>query len=299
VKDLIIGLATNYDWPVVEPFAVSLVRSGYAGDKVLFVRDLTDAAKKNLQALGFGLVEVSEPMDKYNACVVRFLLIHRYLAEHPGYRFVICSDVRDVIFQSDPTVWLACNIGDSKLVAASEQITHHDQVGNADWVRQGFKEVESWMLSKLVYCSGFISGEAEYMSDLSLGIYLAARYMTHILNIGADQPVFNTIMHQRPYADVTLVPKLSDHYCINLHNLSLTSHRPRMTERPDIAPFDTHGESMVGTLALMWNYGIPNLDRFAVLHQYDRILPLRLQLQKEYSLASVTKRSLHVRPTQF
>jgi len=299
MKDLVIGLAAGYDWATIEPFAVSLVRSGYVGAKVLFVRDITSEARDHLLDLGFQLMYVSMPPDPRDVCVARFLFIHNYLEEHPGYRFVICSDVRDVIFQSDPTVWLACNIGGFKLVAASEQITHRDQTGNATWVAQGFQEVASWMLPKMVYCSGFISGRAEYVADLSLGIYLAARHLPADMNVGVDQPTYNSIVHQKPYADVTLVPTLSDHYCINLHNMANTSCRRRMTEIPDIAPFDNYGEPMMLNRSLMWNYGIPNLDCFAVLHQYDRIPQLKAQIQREYCLANLDKPTLRILPTKF
>ncbi len=306
MKDLVIGLAVGYDWDKVEPFAVSLVRSGYYGDKVLFVKDISETARKNLAALGFKLIEVptfeySDPLlptRKHFWYVARFLMIHDYLERHPNYRFVCCADVRDVVFQGNPSTWLERNIGEFKLVAASEHTLHKDQVGNFKWIMEGFKEVQNWMLSKTIYCSGFISGRADYIADLSLGIYLAARHLTETM-WGVDQPVFNTIMHQKPYADVTRVPALGDHYCINLVNHSITSQGQKLLDRPSITPLDTYGEPMVRNISLMWNYGLPNLDRFMALHQYDRIPPLAAILRKEYCLANLDKAPLRFDLTGF
>lgn len=294
MNDLVIGLAANYHWAAIEPFAVSLVRSGFSGAKVLFVKDLKGSARENLLALGFELLDIPNleysdpemPCGRYFPYVGRFLLIHKYLEEHPGFRFAICADTRDVVFQGNPSTWLEKNIGASKLVAASEYILHRDQPGNVTWMNQAFKEIASRMLPQPIYCSGFISGRAEYVSDIALGIYLAGRHLTKSV-WGSDQPVYNFIMHQKAYADVTLVPAMRDHYCINLVNMALTEERSRMTDRPDITPFQTYGAPPPQNLSLLWNYGIPDLSRFTVLHQYDRIVPLAEELRKEYCLANV------------
>lgn len=283
MKDLLIGLATDYDWPDVEPFAVSLVRSGFAGDKVLLAHNLTDLAIKNLTELGFELIvipplEYSDPAlprGKYFAMVGRFLVIHKYLEEHPWYRFVFCTDVRDVVFQHDPAVWAEKNIGDKKLIAASEHIRHKNQPHNAAWLRNGFQEVQKYLLDDEVYCAGFISGVAEWVSDLCLGIYLAGRHLSGSI-WGVDQPVYNFLMHQRAMRDITIVPHLHYHgYCINLAVVACDS--ARMTQTIRIAEDG-------GTIA-------QDLNRYCVVHQYDRIPELAQFFQKEYTLDSLHQKS--------
>lgn len=307
MTDLVIGLAANYDWAAIEPFACSLVRSGFQGDKVLFVKDLKPEAMANLHALGFKLIDIpfiefsdpQMPCGRYFPYVGRFLLIHKYLEQHPEYRFVICSDTRDVIFQSDPVKWLeqSLRLGD-RLVAAPEYILHRDQPGNMLWINQAFKEVESWMTPQMVYCSGFISGYAQYVSDLVIGIYLAGRHLSGSV-WGADQPVYNTIMHQRAYADITLVPRMADHYCLNLVNLAMTNERQKLLDTPDITPFQTYGQPFVENISLLWNSGIPDLGAFAVLHQYDRIAPLAAELRKQYTIQSIYNYPVRFSPTRF
>ena len=306
MTDLCIGLAANYDWPAIEPFATSLARSGYAGKKVLLVKDISPLARQNLAALGFDLVEIpviefsnpSQPLGRYFPYVGRFLLIHKYLESHFGYRFVICCDTRDVIFQGNPSKWLEKNIGDAGLVAAPEYLLHRDQSGNVDWVNKGFKEISSWMLPKMIYCSGVIAGRAQYISDVSMGIYLLGRDLSDRL-WGADQPVYNTLMHQKAYQDITLVPKMSDHWCVNLVALSNSDDREKMLDWPEVAPFDTHGQGWVENLSILWNSGIPDLSRFTILHQYDRIRPFAEVLRNEYCLANLNRPPLRFEVSTF
>lgn len=290
--DLVIGLAAGYDWRDIEPYAVSLARSGYTGKKVLLAQKLTQRACDNLNALGFELlafpnIDFSHPeMTKggFFAYVGRFLLIHRYLHDHPNYRFVICADTRDVIFQSDPVVWLEKNIGSAGLVAASEYIRHGDQEGNTEWVRHDFQEVAPWLMSQTVYCSGLISGRAEYVSGLAAAIYLLGRTISGE-TWGADQPSYNVTMHQKAYADATIVPAFSDFYCINLCVVAFEAYRKMLLDSP---PPLWDGSSISDGVnpANMWDYTLDDLRNFAILHQYDRMGRLAQEIREKYSLPS-------------
>lgn len=272
MRDLIIGMATKYDWEQLEPFVLSIMRSGFDGDKVLFVRDNPKETLDRLLDLGFTLLQLSpraENEPKYFPYVQRFLLIHQFLVQHP-YRYVFCADTRDLVFQHNPTTWVEEHIGESKLIVAPEYIAHKDQAGNMAWLHQGFAEVESWMAPRPIFCSGLISGQAAYVRDLSLAIYLMARHLSEHM-WGSDQPVFNFIMQQKAYSDITLVPAMKDHWAVNCCVLSSTSNRRAMFDAPPPRPFVTD-----------WNYGIPDLSEFTIVHQYDRIPPLQEIIQKRY-----------------
>lgn len=238
-QDLIIGFAAKFNWAALEPYAVSLVRSGFKGKKVLFAQALTADAADKLRDLGFELLPIpvfdySDPeitKGGYFAYVARFLLIHRYLYDNPDFRFVVCADTRDVVFQKDPMMWLEQNIGDAGLVAASEHIYHWAQKGNTQWIQKDFKEVDAAIMSQLVYCSGLISGRADYVRDLTMGIYLMGRAISGT-TWGADQPSYNAIMHQKAYADITLVPTMSDAYCLHLVVVAFEEYRKMLVDAP-------------------------------------------------------------------
>ena len=57
IHDCIIGVAKGYGWEQIRPYAVSLATSGFRGRKVLFVCDVTDAARTALHRLGFETVD--------------------------------------------------------------------------------------------------------------------------------------------------------------------------------------------------------------------------------------------------
>ena len=290
MTDLVIGFAANFTWADLEPFAVSLVRSGFTGKKVLFAQRLTEEAATNLRKLDFELIplpvlEYSDPeitKGGYFAYVARFLLIHRYLYDNPDYRFVVCADTRDVIFQHDPMVWIDQNIGDKGLVAASEHIYHWAQKGNTDWVMKNFKEVDSWMMSQLVYCSGVISGRAEYIRDLAMSIYLMGRALSGN-TWGADQPSYNSIIHQKAYADATLVPSMSDAYCLHLVVVAFEEYRKMMTDAPPPVQFGTCSSDGINP-PNMWDYDLRDLRQFSIIHQFDRMPKLLAQIRAKYRL---------------
>jgi len=292
--DLVIGFAANFDWAALEPFAVSLIRSGYTGKKILFAQRLTADAAEKLRGLGFELLpipvlEYSDPeitKGGYFAYVARFLLIHRYLYDNPGYRFVVCADTRDVVFQHDPMVWLEKNIGNAGLVAASEHIYHWAQKGNTDWVMKNFKEVDAWMMSQLVYCSGLISGRADYIRDLAVSIYLMGRALSGN-TWGADQPSYNAIMHQKAYADVTLVPTMADVYCLHLVVVAFEEYREMLVDAPPALALGSSSGPATQNPAEMWDYDISDVSKFAIIHQYDRMPKLAEQIRAKYTLASL------------
>ena len=304
--DLVIGFAANFRWEDLEPYAVSLARSGYAGKKVLFAQRLTADAADKLRLLGFELlpipvIEYSDPeitKGGYFAYVARFLLIHRYLYDNPGYRFVVCADTRDVIFQKDPMVWLEKHIGGSipshGLVAASEHIYHWAQKGNTEWVMKNFKEVDSWMMSNPVYCSGLISGRADYVRDLTMGIYLMGRAMSGN-TWGADQPSYNAIMHQQAYKNVTLVPTMADAYCLHLVVVAFEEYRKMMTDAPPpllrgtSSGQDDRKTISNDSMAEMWDYDLSDVSDFSIIHQFDRMPRLTAQIREKYSLDTISK----------
>ena len=113
MKDLIIGGCTNYDLDKVKCWINSINRSGFDGDKVLVVFDGTNEFMKSVSDTGFDVY--NSVLDKSEAIhVQRFLAISDYIRNNPA-RYVITTDVRDVVFQYNPIEWLENNIGDKKI----------------------------------------------------------------------------------------------------------------------------------------------------------------------------------------
>lgn len=279
-RDLIIGLAQNYDWTTLEPFAMSVVNSGFSGDVVLFVNhNNPDDCLERLRTLGFTLVQtpsVKGDDAPYWPYVGRFLLVHHYL-QVTNYRYVFAVDTRDLIFQHNPSLWMEQHICDKKLVAASEFILHKDQAGNMQWLADSFRESGAYLHNKEVYCSGVIAGLASYVSDLCLAIYFMGKHLTKSV-WGADQPVYNMLMHSRPYADISLAPRMHDAFAVNCVVLGdcFEGDRQHMTDMKICKPV-AYLVKDDGTL-LNW----PDLSDFVIIHQYDRISALVESVHDRY-----------------
>ena len=125
MKDAVLGVIKNCSWPYLRNYAVSLAKCGFEGDKLLFVDDITMEARAKLTELGFTLVDYDAPDLKksgFNSWEGdplawgrfgrwRFLPVIEWLSPRIAeYRNIVWCDVRDVLFQTDPSIWLEENI---------------------------------------------------------------------------------------------------------------------------------------------------------------------------------------------
>lgn len=102
MKNLIMGAAKGYGWNDVEPFVISCKKNCPSADLVLFVDDISVFTQSILKSIS-GLKLVQIPATFQNTLVIdaRWTMYKNYIAEHPEYKNIFVTDVRDVIFQSD------------------------------------------------------------------------------------------------------------------------------------------------------------------------------------------------------
>ncbi len=108
---LIVGLATGYRFDALEPFLTSLADTGYDGSVVLYVGGMQPGCLAALTALG---VEARPAMAFLSAEIdpqlARYAMYLDCLAGWPRMlRFAMVTDIRDVVFQSDPADFVALN----------------------------------------------------------------------------------------------------------------------------------------------------------------------------------------------
>ncbi len=103
-RNLIIGFWSGLPFGELEPFLASLRNTGFDGDLCIFVDNVTAETVRQLVAHG-ALVErlgQSAQIRMTNQCG-RFFAYLDFLARHEDrYRHVMLTDLRDVVFQSDP-----------------------------------------------------------------------------------------------------------------------------------------------------------------------------------------------------
>ena len=199
MKDLVIGTIHNYGWDKVRPYAVSLARSGYSGHKVIFALDIQDDARKNLLAMGFEIVDVNFNWDHWHVFGhKRVLDPANYLRDHIGdFRYVMWTDVSDLVFQTNPSTWLEQNAPAPCIVAAD--------IGG--WkIRDGNQEDEaarlgpSWLRDQVSCCWGTVAGDAKSMLAM----------MDHVAQcpnkLFWDEAQFNYLLRIPEFKDITRIP---------------------------------------------------------------------------------------------
>ena len=112
MKDCIVGCATNYDWSKLKYWVNSINASGFEGDKVLILMNCDKDTVQKVTDAGFSVIAFNKDAQgnlTYNSQLMvhveRFIHIYRLLKDNQ-YRYVITTDVRDVIFQKNPVDWI-------------------------------------------------------------------------------------------------------------------------------------------------------------------------------------------------
>ena len=180
--------------------------------------------------------------------VRRFLLYYRYLsARQDSYRYVMLTDVRDVVFQSDP---FDSELGDELLCfLEDERQPIARQPHNRKWVQTAFGPDVLRELGALpVVCAGVTIGPSHrVLGYLRVMIEFLSSLPTQ--RTGLDQAVHNYVIHKGLVPDVRLV---------------------------------SNGSPLVATLGTVPPEDVGRYQGTAVLHQYDRHPALAATLIRRY-----------------
>jgi len=288
MTDLIFGAADNYRWEQIAPWAKSIRECGFAGKVLLLVyrgdldRIFEECDKLNIDAFVVEHDNHGQPIrhnyrNRDTQChQMRFFHFWQYFTFQENindYRFVVATDVRDVVFQQDPTKWLLDRIGErgNTIVAPSENIHYKNEPWGADNMIQGFGPIvmeaaKDWEIFNV----GTIAGHAGAMKGLSLVDYMMGenRYIPN------DQSGFNLLVnsglmnvsiarHDDAWAmqvGTTLDPDKSGRY------------KPHWIQPPGF--IDENGVA----------YSSPSARKFVILHQWDRIPWVKDVITKRYGV---------------
>ena len=99
-KDAVVGFITGYNFDKLKPWVYSLIDSGFAGDKIVVIYEPVGAdVVIKLEELGFKTLVLSKP-EPFSIMVHRFYHLWWLLnSVEEKYRYVVTTDVADVIFQ--------------------------------------------------------------------------------------------------------------------------------------------------------------------------------------------------------
>lgn len=282
-KDIVIGAVTNYSFDMIKSWVNSLDRSGFDGVKMMLCYNVDYALVEELVKRGYTIMAFGHDEEnkkfvykpQFSIVVERFLHMWYFLKKFEGeYRYIITTDVKDVIFQGNPSTWLEENIGDKEINVACESIRYKDE----DWGNQNlFKSfgplVHDHCKDNLIYNCGTLSGKFDTMLDLFLNIYMLCNGTLHQIEGGGgpDQAALNVLLNMKPYKDITRFTMSEEGWAAQLGTTGpqvLSKYSNKLVEKTPILVDDT----------VCTNEG----KVFTLVHQYDRILKWREIIEKKY-----------------
>lgn len=277
-KDLIIGAFKNYNFEQVKPWIKSINECGFKGDKVLIAIDTSEETNNKIVKEGFTVI-TAKSMSGAMFHMERFIHIHDYLKKHNDYRYVISTDVRDVIFQRDPMEYLSDCITTNtgyELLAVSECIKVKDEHWNRNNILKCFgnyfyDQIKEYEILNV----GTLAGNSYVVADLCGMLYQLSLNRADWV---ADQAAYNILMNWSPYNDITKITGLNDGFCCNLH----VTNKP--IEKEHFAPFITEKHPIFEDGLMKTGYG---KQPYYIVHQYDRDPELKKFYEEKYGVEEI------------
>jgi hypothetical protein len=217
-QDLILGVLGT-QWERSRPHGVtcyleSIKRSGFCGRKVMLVWDIHPYTKNLLIEYGFEVVNLPTPSEPFFHA--RMHVCADYLKEHyTEFRYVFFLDVKDLVLQSDPSLWMEQNIGDKTLIGSTECVTIGQEETNLLWRKSVLGEKYTWLDNHEVINGGTWAGKGEPMKDVFAEVYNLLK------DYGGPYPPcqisINAVLRTEPFFSMLKIPRWSEGFAACLH----------------------------------------------------------------------------------
>jgi hypothetical protein len=278
MKDLIIGGATNYDWNILKYWVNSINKSGFQGDKVLILMNCDKDTVKKVSDAGFKVVgfqqdsqgNLTYPQTGRAPHVERFLHIYNLLSQNE-YRYVVTTDVKDVVFQQNPIDYMEKALTDDKnLMFASESMYYKDEPWGNENLLQTFGEfIYSKFKDNEIYNVGVLAGRGHAVRDLICNIFVSTQGKPIPI---CDQSTFNFMISMSPYKETSVYLRSEDAWAAQLG----TTGDPTKIEQ--FRSFLIEAEPKINDDIVTTSTGIP----FTIVHQYDRVPKWKQIIEAKY-----------------
>ena len=277
MKDLIVGCATNYDWSKLKYWVNSINRSGFEGDKVLILMNCDKDTVQKVTDAGFSIIAFNEDgqgnltyQSQLMVHVERFIHIYKLLKDNL-YRYVITTDVRDVVFQKNPSVWLENNLtANEYYVFSSESMKYKDEPWGRENLTQCYGQgIYEDFKNNTIFNVGVLAGRGYAMRDLTLQLFLNC--INRPIPI-VDQAVFNVMISRHPYLDSSMYTVSEDGWACQLGTTAdpskIDSFRPFLLEPSP----KMEGDKVLTSTG----------KEYIIVHQYDRVPEWKKVIEAKY-----------------
>jgi hypothetical protein len=270
-KNLIISGFSGYNYNQLKPYLKSIDENVGDCDKVMITGNASSETIGKLIEHGWFIEKLPEMNVPIH--VARFLAIYEFLRErYQDYKWVVSTDVKDVIFQCCPFEWLESESQNQffKLVAGSESMRYKDEPwGNENLMQAYGPFVHERFKDNLIFNVGTLGGEAEYIKDLVFQIFFNG--INRPIPI-VDQAVYNVLLQTQPYKGITFFANQSHGWACQAG----TTVDPSKIEK--FRPFLTESEPVWKDGCVLTATGQP----FTIVHQYDRVPEWKKYYMEKY-----------------
>jgi hypothetical protein len=257
MKDLVISAIANYLPEKIKIYVESLNDCGFGGDKIMICYNLPNETIEYLSAKGwecYGAELQGHPHMK------RLIDMWWFLQnDEREWGHIITTDVRDIVWQLNPTEWLSKNLK-SEIIVASECITNENEPWAHKNIHEGYGPIfwES-IKGKTIANVGVIAGKYQSVKDLLMLNWLVSqagdtRHFT-------DQSALNLIVNNSLLKDKI---EVNSDFALQVDTLSKDKRFEKKT-------YFIENEMVI-------NETIP----YVLVHQYDRNEELKKLIENKY-----------------
>ena len=262
---IILGCITKYKPEDIRPYVESIEQSGFTGKKVMMVYEVPQETIDYLKSKGW---------DLYGGNLHQHIILQRFidiykLLENYKDEIVIWTDVKDVIFQKDPTNWIEQN-KKKPILAFSECITFKDDSWAVTNAGTSFPMEWEWLQNKTSYCAGTIVGDSEYLRDLFISIYRWSLTTSNKEQL-SDQAAYNVLINLSQFKDIVQKVQQEEGFVTQLGTVWVKK--------------DHFGDKLLEptpNLEIDGKLVNQNGDSFTIVHQYDRDPNLKQLFTNKY-----------------
>ena len=219
--------------------------------------------------------------QNFHVCVHRFLHMWSFLNNlseevKKEYRYIISTDIGDVVFQSNPSTWLEDNLTGTnyEINAAAESIKYKDEIlwGAKNMENSFGSEVYEHMKERLIYNAGTISGKFQTVLDMFIVIYnMCQGFKTP----NPDQAAYNLLLSLEPYKSITKFNMSETGWAAQLGTtMNPSALQIFKNNIPEELPIIDKTTQLICT-----STGKP----FVIVHQYNRMPELIQMMYSKYT----------------
>ena len=284
MKDIVVGCITGYTFDKIAPWVNSLDNCGFDGTKAMICYNVDydtvdELVKRNYSIFCFRKNDEQrrfEFKENFSIVVDRFYHLWYFLKQYKGqFRNIITTDVKDVVFQTNPSLFLERVIKDGKKInVACESIRYKDEAWGDNNLKKSFGDlIHAHNRENLIYNAGTISGDFDTMLDVFLNIFLMCGGSPQFVEGGGgpDQAALNVLLQLEPYKSITNFAMSEDGYAAQLG-----------TTGPQVA--GKYGDKLVEKSPILVDNMVctSNGQVFSLVHQYDRVPEWKELIEKKY-----------------